>query len=431
MANVDAREIELSKAPGDYGLDSISLLIFRETCERQFGVYIPDVTWVSLRTLGELSQWLEKEVNGAEPLNGTQAGDAAPVAQSAAPAPARQRGFWAPDDLSEEIDIGMPFTGINNLSENALLKYLGDLRWRHLSDLMRVPSKQIIDEENNRVYATFFYVDLAFPEANPMASYKENDRLQVVSRIARFGGSLVDGATVLLPQGARAGAQPEIHGLQEAIAAGIPAAHLSNLFVQQFNGAEWLKKSRPANPGFQNVRELPVAPESYAAVKTAEKAGHFYLPDSSYVPLTEDAVCVDYKLIAERDVNGVGLVYFANYPVFLDICERETLLRGSRPIPEELCNRRTPLRRKSAYLNNASWKDTLRIETKVWIKNPFAGQGPAPEMEPIRLFSNQRMYRKSDGRLMMVSTAEKLIFGAAAEDLSFFAGLEALTTPQG
>jgi hypothetical protein len=103
------------------------------------------------------------------------------------------------------------------------------------------------------------------------------------------------------------------------------------------------------------------------------------------------------------------------------------LLGAARRVPEELLNRRTPLRRRSAYLNNASWKDTLRIETEVWIKNPFAAQGPAPEMEPVRLFSNQRMYRKSDGRLMMVSTAEKLIFGAAAEDLPFFSGLETLT----
>jgi probable biosynthetic protein (TIGR04098 family) len=188
-----------------------------------------------------------------------------------------------------------------------------------------------------------------------------------------------------------------------------------------------LKKSRPANAGFQNVRELTQAPESYAAVKTAEKAGYFSLPDASYVRLTESTVCVDYKLIAERDVNGVGLIYFANYPVFLDICERETLLGLERQIPEVHLNRRTPVRRKSAYLNNASWRDTLRIETEVWIKNPFAAQGPAPEMEPVRLFSNQRMYRKSDGRLMMVSTAEKLIFGAAAEDLPFFSSLEALT----
>jgi hypothetical protein len=62
----------------------------------------------------------------------------------------------------------------------------------------------------------------------------------------------------------------------------------------------------------------------------------------------------------------------------------------------------------------------------VWIKNPFAAQGPAPEMGPIRLFSNQRMYRQSDSRLMMVSTAEKLIFGTAAEELPFFSELEAL-----
>jgi hypothetical protein len=61
------------------------------------------------------------------------------------------------------------------------------------------------------------------------------------------------------------------------------------------------------------------------------------------------------------------------------------------------------------------------------MRNPFATPKPAPEMDPIRLFSNQRMYRKSDGRLMMVSTAEKLIFGAPAEELPFFSELDGLT----
>ncbi len=210
-----------------------------------------------------------------------------------------------------------------------------------------------------------------------------------------------------------------------ALAVGVPAVRLSNIFVRQFSGVEWLKKSRPANSGFENIRELAVAPDSYLAVKTAEKDGYFSLPNDTFVPMTEAAVLKSYKLIPERDVNGVGLVYFANYPIFLDICERETLVSAGLPMSEELCNRRTILRRRSGYLNNASWKDTVSVETRLWVGNPFAAQHGAPEMAPVRIFSNQRMYRQSDGKLMMVSTAEKLLFGAAMEELPFFEKLRA------
>jgi probable biosynthetic protein (TIGR04098 family) len=280
-----------------------------------------------------------------------------------------------------------------------------------------------LDAEGNRLYATFFYVDLRFPESAPMASLAENDRVEVVSRIARFGGSMLDGVTWLLPLDG-SGPVPALESAESAVAAGIPSVRLSNIFVRQFGGAEWLKKSRPANPGFETIRELAAPPDCSVAVKDAEKNGHFELPGPGYVPLISGETSTDYKLIPERDVNGAGLVYFANYPVFLDICEREALKSAELPISEELCARRTVVRRRSAYLNNASWKDGVTVFTSAWVQNPFAMQHSAPEMAAVKLFTNQRMYRKSDGRLMMVSTAEKMLFSTAMEQLPFFDRLE-------
>jgi probable biosynthetic protein (TIGR04098 family) len=59
----------------------------------------------------------------------------------------------------------MPLTGRNNLAETPLLQYLGDQRWRHVSDLIGIPSRDIVDEAGERLYATFFYVEIEFPEA--------------------------------------------------------------------------------------------------------------------------------------------------------------------------------------------------------------------------------------------------------------------------
>jgi hypothetical protein len=81
------------------------------------------------------------------------------------------------------------------------------------------------------------------------------------------------------------------------------------------------------------------------------------------------------------------------------------------------------VRRQSAYLNNASWKDVITIETRIWIQSPFLAGAPTPEMAPVRLFTCQRMRRNSDGRLMMVSTSEKILFGCQMGELSFFPDL--------
>jgi probable biosynthetic protein (TIGR04098 family) len=317
------------------------------------------------------------------------------------------------DILYDEMEIGMPFTGLNGLSEGPLLQYVGNLRWLHLSALSGVPSKQLTDSNGERLYSTFFYVEIAFPKARPMASYGENDRIGFVSVMKRFGHSMLDGVTFLMPRDSTETSESPLLGIEAALAKGIPAVRMSNIFVKQFAGAEWLKKSRPANRGFEQIPESALAPDSYTSVKQAQTDGYFALPRKTHIPMTDGPVKIEYWLMPDRDLNGAGLVYFANYPVFLDIAERTVLRSAQLALTEDLIDRRTILHRKSAYLNNASAHDTLDIEVEPFIENPFLNGHPCPEIAPIQLFINYRMYRRSDHRLMMVSTAEKIIFSLA------------------
>jgi len=204
-----------------------------------------------------------------------------------------------------------------------------------------------------------------------------------------------------------------------AVEAGVPAVRLSNIFVKQFAGAEWLKKSRPAAPGFMRIPATAVPPDSYGLAKAAEQDQRFGLPPAGFVSMTNGPSVHDYQLVADRDLNGAGLVYFANYPVFLDIGERAALSLGAFALPSALVDRRTLVHRQSAYLNNASSRDTVRIEIEPWIENPWCTRPATADLEPVRLFVNARMLRQSDGRVMMIATAEKLLFGVPAEDLPF------------
>ncbi|MHC4861063.1 MAG: hotdog family protein [Planctomycetota bacterium] len=189
----------------------------------------------------------------------------------------------------------------------------------------------------------------------------------------------------------------------------------------QYDGAEWLKKSRPSNPGFDRITELTEAPDSYVIVKEAEEEGTFELPGPEYVRMTEGTVRVEYGLVADRDLNGVGLVYFANYPVFLDVCERQVLAEAKLALPRDMIDTRTLLRRRSGYLGNASAHDTVQVDIDAWVLDPVRAGHESPEEAPIRLFMNYRMTRRSDGRLMMISTAEKTIIGRPFKDAPFAA----------
>ncbi len=73
----------------------------------------------------------------------------------------------------------------------------------------------------------------------------------------------------------------------------------------------------------------------------------------------------------------------------------------------DLIDQRTVVHRRSAYLNNASSRDTLRIEIEPWLRATDDG---------LHLHVNARMFRQSDQRLMMVSTVRKIVPASAVAD---------------
>jgi len=415
--------VDFSRSAVDNGVDSLALLVLRESLERSMSVHITDDEWLGFDTLEDVVGFLQRTSASRPGAGPAPIGEPGiPVTGASGPAGPILR----PDGcLYDVIEVGMPMTGRNGLSENALLKWLGHLRWCHISEICGVPSKDVRDEDDQRLYPTFFFVDLWFPAERHTATFQENDRLSATCTMQRFGSSMLDGLTYLCPPDVQTDRStlPEPH---EWVAAGFPVARLSNIFVKQFGGAEWLKKSRPANPGFEKLPEVQIPPDSYSLTKTAQNDGAFEQPPSSYVTLVDAGTRVEYDLVPDRDLNGAGLVYFANYPVFVDICERQVLKQGRFALADSHIDRRSLVRRRSAYLNNASASDRLELDFAIWLENPVLAGSPDPQSAPVRLFVNTRMRRQSDGRLMLVSTSQKVLTGIACGDLPFFQEISAV-----
>jgi probable biosynthetic protein (TIGR04098 family) len=395
LARLSPSEIDVTRWVDCYGIDSLRLLLLRESLEGELDVHFSDSIWLSFRSMAEIADYTwRRKSERIYPLSPVTI--SAPQTAQSPPAYLGRR-YTRSGGLYADIEIGMPLTGRNNLAEGPLLQHLGALRWAHLSELSGVRTRNISDAEGNRLYATFFFVDVQFPANRPMASYTPDDRIKAAGDLRRFGTSMLDGSFYLLP--------PDTLELDEIPSSkdprawsDVPRVRLSNVFVMQLRDAEHLQQSRPANLGFQRIPEMADPPDSYLLVKDAEREGHFAPPPEDYTRLTPAPVSVRHKLDPDRDVNGAGLVYFAHYPVFLDIAERQVLQAAGVPLSEKLINRRTLLRRRGAYLGNASAFDTLLIEVEPWIDS---------RAEPTRLWVNFRMRRVSDGRLMMISTAEK------------------------
>ncbi|MEN3942449.1 LnmK family bifunctional acyltransferase/decarboxylase [Prosthecobacter sp. SYSU 5D2] len=385
----------------ELGADSLQFLDYIRSVEKEFGLTLKGSDSDHFATLKKAAAFLEKQ----------QIGTAAP---QEAPAPVEnaatvfQAGMWLDDQglLHYPLEIGMPLTGRNNLGETAILKLIGDLRWRHVNFFSKVPSKLLCDDTGERLYATFFYVEANFSESAPLSSFRENDELHIVSSLKSSGGSVLDGYHWLFHG-------PMQNPPADPSAQGVPYFRTSNIFVKMLQGAQWLKKSKPCQPGMARIPQMEGAPDSAEMCRQADENNGFGPIPQDWLTLSEGPVEIFYDIVPDRDLNGAGLLYFANYPQILDIVERE-VLQKKLPLPfeETTVDRRTVVRRQSAYLSNASQSDRLRIHVTVAAENPFiplAGRPEKPEERSIHLWLNFVMWRCSDDRKMMVSTVRKVI----------------------
>jgi len=396
----------------DLGADSLQFLDYIHRVEKEFGITLKGSDSDHFATLKKASIFLEKR------LPQTPVAAAAPavaVSLTATTAPMTRQSMWLDDQgfLHYPTEIGMPLTGRNNLGETPLLKLIGDLRWQHISMFSGVPSRLLTDDTGERLYATFYYVEVNFSETTPMAAFGENDQIHVVSSLKSSGGGVLDGYHWLLRG-------PVTDTPKDPSQCGAPHFRTSNIFVKMLQGAQWLKKSKPCQPGMDLIPDMETPPDSADLCRNADQNNAFESPPAGWLLLTPQPVEIYYDIVPDRDLNGAGLLYFANYPQILDIVERQVLEQHLPVLFEPaVVDQRTVIKRQTAYLSNASQTDRLRLHVSA------AVEAPATPQEPIRLWLNYVMWRCSDDRKMMVSTVRKLVTGVTWGDTPMLERLKA------
>jgi len=408
----------------DLGGDSWQYLEFRTELERVFNIVIPDAEVDRLATVEECSQLVGEYLDRESPSRTREEAVSAGL----------QKAWKAGDTYVGEdgayyvdIELGGHRMGRNNLAETPLMMLLGDMRRRHLNHYAGVPVKQLVDEANDPLSTRFYYLRMLFPRQTPMASFGEDDRFTIVNTLNSFGNSVMDGYSFFYPASWPMEKKIPLKNGKQAEEVGVPYIRSSNIFLSRLQGDDWQKKSRPAQPGVDSIPKIAEVPDSYVLMKKAGEGGSFGPPPGHFSSITQETLQVEYPIEPDRDLNGEGLLCFENYGMILDVAERRLLPeKPGIPIGHDLLDARTVVSRQSAYLADARRSDSVAVSIDAWLENPFLADHPAPEMAPIRLFMNYEMVRRSDGRKMLVSQAEKIIFGKTLEDADLLEELKKL-----
>ncbi len=153
----------------------------------------------------------------------------------------------------------MPHLGRSGLNESALLKMVGHDRWKVFANASGVATDKIADAFENRLYATFCFVELLLPPDRPLSAYDENDCLRFSRDLTHYGRIYLDGYYKLKNGGPF-------------------SVRCTNVFIYQLAGPQQLKMAQPENCDFTNIPELASQPDSLNLCRAAKAEGRFQAP---------------------------------------------------------------------------------------------------------------------------------------------------------
>lgn len=301
-----------------------------------------------------------------------------------------------------EFVVGLPHTNHNGLAEHLLLMHAGHFQWTSIARAIGRPLSTLRTLNGEEIYATFYFIEEHFPQDALLHTFKLDDRLRLTIWLRGFKGIALEGQILLdradrLPQSIRAVPNP----LFPPIIAGHPYIRLANIFITPTAGNSRLKVATPANANFSTLPPLPNKENPYHITKLAQETGNLGLLGDTWECVdVRQGFDVPYAIDPDRDSNGAGLVYFANYIAFMDFAERVAMRSNSHcAFSEKEIAGRTVLHRRVAYYGNATLTDQIRIQVSIFV--------PPDERRGIGL--RYAITRQEDGQLICLSEAIKVL----------------------
>ncbi|MBF0195576.1 MAG: hypothetical protein HQL71_13525 [Magnetococcales bacterium] len=228
--------------------------------------------------------------------------------------------------VKRHYNINMPQMALGGLSEAWLFRELGDIHWEMLSAGLGAPSSKLLDANGDRLYATFTCIKMI--SSVPLLQFCENDEITVEGNISRFGAGVYFGNLIF----GNSSQQIEVQ--------------LMTSFTKRSseNSNHSLLKGQPIIPAASPIPEIKKLPDLAMDYRRIRGAGG------------EKSILFEclYDIQPYHDINGVGLLYFAAYPIINDLCEMR-----NKDIPPSWCMEMSTVSRDIYYFGNCDISDKI------------------------------------------------------------------------
>lgn len=340
------------------GVDSFDLVTIRVELERVKGRPIPDREWLTFESFNDIIDYYENGKAGNDTIESNQ----------------------PKTHFSKRFSINMPQMSIESLSENWLFKELGDSHWNLLCRGLNKESDELEDELGNRLYATF--VRIRTRSSSSLSDFNENEEIDMRGSIQRYGNGMYF-------------SKFKLQSLNDQ-AKNITADLMTSFAIRKSTGSNVLVKSHPSTEenAIRNLDQIPEFGNEYRLIKKGEL--QILDLDLHRFAIEDDVLFeTEYDINAYYDLNGVGLLYFAAYPIINDVCESRFFNSGDSTSRWEKSH--ATVSRDILYYANCDLGDTI-----IYKLNNY----DIRDTGEIKTVSS--LYRKSDGkRMALVFTVKK------------------------
>jgi probable biosynthetic protein (TIGR04098 family) len=243
---------------------------------------------------------------------------------------------------------------------------IGDWTWETVGAVSDTNVFTARDASGSPTYLAFYYYHIRASAGFHLGELTFGDSIRVVSSVFDFGTESV----LTLHQIERDG--PHLEDARP-----IDVEHFFErprdncIYVQNFNrwvarrsvdSNEDLRRSSPLNFKHEHLPQLPDKYSPRPVYSHARRRGTFLVGDNANAPSVARATS-EYRVDVTRDVNGVGLMYFAAYFSIVDKGIWELWQQLGRD--QESFMRRIVLDQKLCYLGNANIGATLIQDTSL------------------------------------------------------------------
>ncbi|TVT86073.1 LnmK family bifunctional acyltransferase/decarboxylase [Pseudomonas sp. H3(2019)] len=300
-----------------------------------------------------------------------------------------------PNQIVRRARIKPGMCGPNSL----FVGQVGDWTWDAVSQFCGTDVYNARNEQGSPTYLGFYYYHIkASPDFHP-GTLTFGDMLQVDSNVFGFGSESV--LTLHLISRASEGT---LYAEPLDLDTFYQRTPDNCMFIQNFNrwlvrteggSNEKLQKSSPVDFVSEHLPQLPARYSPRLVYDYARRNGSFLTEEQKAQLQCVAQERFEYQVDITRDLNGVGLLYFASYFTIVD----QAILRLWRKMAweDQSFMDRAVLDHQICFMGNANMSAVLMLEAQLWVDpgNPHAQ----------KIF-NVVIFEKSADRMMAVATVQ-------------------------